>query len=65
MSPLPIEQLVTVLNIIGLFILTSCWITMFAIFYGDYLMKYFNVENKFPKLAKFIQMRRKLKFFLS
>ena len=33
------------------------------VLYGDYLIKRFDLENKYPKLAKFIQLRRKLQNF--
>ena len=33
------------------------------VLYGDYLIKRFDLENKFPKLAKFIQLRRKLQTY--
>jgi hypothetical protein len=29
------------------------------VYYGDKIIIYFNLENKWPKLAKFIQLRRK------
>jgi hypothetical protein len=29
------------------------------VYYGDKLIIYFNLETKWPKLAKFIQLRRK------
>ena len=35
-------------------------ISIVFIFYGDILIKYFNLEVRFPKLAKFISIRRKL-----
>lgn len=35
-------------------------ISIVFIFYGDILIKYFNLEVRFPKLAKFISFRRKL-----
>lgn len=38
-------------------------ISIILILYGDYLIKRFNLENKFPKLARFIQLRRKLQSY--
>lgn len=35
-------------------------VSIIIVLYGDYLIKRFDLENKFPKLAKFIQLRRKL-----
>ena len=41
-----------------LFILFSL-ISIISIFYGEKLIIFFDLENRFPKLAKFIQIRRK------
>jgi hypothetical protein len=41
---------------IGIFL---CLLTIISIIYGDMLIKYFNLEEKYPKLAKIIQLRRK------
>jgi len=38
-------------------------ISIILILYGDYLIKRFNLENRLPKLAKFIQLRRKLQSY--
>jgi hypothetical protein len=32
---------------------------MFTVYYADKLIIYFNLEVKYPKLAKWIQLRRK------
>jgi hypothetical protein len=63
LSSLTLEQLVPLVNIFGLTVITSCLISIAIIFYGDYSIKYFNIENKYPKLAKFIQLRSKFQFF--
>ena len=62
MSSLSLEQLLAVMNILGLIIITSCLISIAIIFYGDYLIKYFKFEVKYPKFAKLIQLRRKFQF---
>ena len=38
-------------------------ISIIFVLYGDYLIKRFNLETRFPKLSKFIQLRRKLQNF--
>ena len=63
LSSLTLEQLVPLLNIFGLTVITSCLISIAMIFYGDYLIKYLNIENKYPKIASFIKLRRKFQFF--
>nr|YP_010990997.1 hypothetical protein UYP79_mgp066 [Pappia fissilis]WOX61270.1 hypothetical protein [Pappia fissilis] len=35
-------------------------ISIILVLYGDYLIKRFDLENKYPKLAKFIKIRRQL-----
>jgi hypothetical protein len=40
-------------------IILSSIISIIYIFYGDYLLKKFNIEQKYPKLAKVIELRRK------
>jgi Rad3-related DNA helicase len=62
LSSLTLEQLVPLVNIFGLTVITSCLISIAIIFYGDYFIKYFNIENKYPKLAKFI--KKKIPVFL-
>jgi hypothetical protein len=58
LSSLPLEKIGALGHIlISLAILFSL-ISIIFIFYGDSLIKYFNLENKYPKLAKFIQLRR-------
>ena len=38
-------------------------VSIIIVLYGDYLIKKFDLENKYPKIAKFIQLRRKLQNF--
>jgi hypothetical protein len=46
----------------SLFILFSL-VSIISIIFGDELLLYFNLENKYPKLARFIQIRRKLRYY--
>ncbi len=39
--------------------LINCVISIVFNFYGNYLIKKFNLETKYPKLAKFILLRKK------
>lgn len=41
-------------------VILNALISIVFILYGDFLIRYFNLENKYPKLAKFISFRRKL-----
>jgi translation initiation factor 2 beta subunit (eIF-2beta)/eIF-5 len=56
---LKFEQTLAILHLSGaLFILISLYIIL-LIYFGDSLIKYFNLEKSYPKLASFIKLRRK------
>jgi hypothetical protein len=44
-------------------IIFSSVVSIIYIFYGDYLIKKFNLENKYPKLSKVIALRRKFQSY--
>jgi len=47
------------------YVLISSLISIIFIFYGDYLIKKYQIEVKYPKLAKIISLRRKFqKYYL-
>ena len=52
---------VALLNILGTFSLIFILFSILIIFCGDYLIQRFELEMKYPKLAKWIQLRRKIK----
>jgi len=37
--------------------------SLIALYFGDYLTNKFNIENKYPKIYKFIQLRRKYQVY--
>jgi hypothetical protein len=53
------EQNLAMSNILGSMFIIFTLFSIISIFYGDKLITYFDLENKFPKIAKFIQIRRK------
>jgi hypothetical protein len=59
LSTLNVEQLDIVVNTLGYIIILSYLFSIAAILYGDFLITYFNLEEKFPKIASFIKIRRK------
>ena len=59
LSTLTLEQLVPLTNLLGLTIITFSLVSITTVLFSDYLIKYFNIENKFPRIAKFVQLRRK------
>jgi len=67
-SGLEIEQIVYVLNISVLLTVFSLTITLLSIFYSDWLITRFNIEKRFPRIGKFIVLRRKIQnysFFIN
>ena len=65
---LEIEQVVYVLNISVLLTVFFLVITLITIFYSDWLITKFNIEQKFPRIGKIIQLRRKFQnysFFIN
>ena len=60
LSTLDLEQIVAFTNIIGIFTILITLISIIFIFYGNLLLDYFNLEDRYPKIAKIIILRRKL-----
>ena len=54
-----VTQSVAVVNFLGGLIILLCLFTIISAFYGNKLIVYFDLENKFPSLAKFIRLRMK------
>lgn len=59
LETLSLEQLHSLSHILFLICLLISTFNLAAIFYGDSLIKYLNIENKYPSLAYFISIRRK------
>ena len=59
-SSLSKEELLAFSGLLLNSLILSYTISIILILYGDYLIKRFDLENKYPKLAKFIQIRRQL-----
>jgi hypothetical protein len=57
------HQKLAYIHISGSFFILLSLLSIISIFYGDYLIIKLNLENKFPRLAKFIQLRRKFQHF--
>lgn len=53
------EQNLAVVHISGSMFILFSLINIISIFYGEKLIIFFDLENRFPKIAKFIQIRRK------
>lgn len=59
LSTLNLEQSLAITNLFGIFIILITLISIISIFYGNLLLNYFNLENRYPKLSKLINLRRK------
>lgn len=63
MDSLSDEELLSMCHISFLAGLLIICYNIVMIFYGDYIIKYFSLENKFPKIASFIELRRKFQLY--
>lgn len=59
LSSLPLEKVGALGHILISFAILLSLLSIISIFYGEFLIKYFNLEEKYPKIARFIQIRRK------
>ena len=50
---------IAIVNFFGCLIILLCLITILSAFYGNKIIVYFDLENIFPSLAKFIRFRMK------
>jgi hypothetical protein len=62
-SSLSIEQLGALAHFLATFLVLWCVFSIAIIVYSDILIKYFKLEEKYPKIAKFIKIRRMFQQF--
>jgi hypothetical protein len=68
MQNLSLTKQGALIHITNSILVLLCLLSLITVFYGDSIIKYFNFEEKYPRLAKFIQLRRKFQqyyFFLN
>jgi len=58
-ATLDIEQLIAFINASGQVFIFTCFLSVGATLYSDFLLTYFKLETKYPKIAKYIELRRK------
>jgi hypothetical protein len=63
LTTLNVHQLGALVNLLISGVILSCIISITFIFTGEFLIKRFDLENRYPKLAKFIKLRRKFQNF--
>jgi hypothetical protein len=59
LSTLNVEQTFALLHILFFFSMILLVYNIAIIFYSDLIIKYFSLETKYPKFARFIEIRRK------
>ena len=65
LSTMSSEQLACLTNAIGFIVILSVFTSIVIILFGDYLISKLQLETRYPRLAKFIQIRQKVnKYFL-
>lgn len=57
------EQIAAVSHFLSALVMLFCLMSVMAVVYGDYLINYLKLEEKYPRLARFIQIRRKFQHF--
>jgi hypothetical protein len=59
LATLTLEQTFCLIHLLAIFSIFICLFNLATVFYADSLIKYYNLEIKLPKLAKFIRIRSK------
>jgi hypothetical protein len=68
MLTLSLTKQSAVIHIVNSILILLCLSSLITVFYADSLIKYFKIEEKYPRIAKYIQLRRKFQqyyFFLN
>ena len=60
LNSLTILELFAFISLCFNFVILSALLSIIFILYGDFLIKHFNLETKYPKLANFINFRKKI-----
>lgn len=62
-NSLGLVETLSVLHLTGSIIIFLCMLSILNIFFGDKIIKYFELEIKYPKLAKLIELRRNFQHY--
>lgn len=62
-SNLSIIETLAIIHISGFIAILVSMFSILIVFYGEFFLQKFNLESKFPKFAKYIQLRRKFQQF--
>ena len=58
LDSLTIHQVLAIVNISAFTVILVNITSLLGVFFSEYLIQYFNLEDKYPKLGKLIKMRR-------
>ena len=57
-SQLDFQHLWALCHVLSSIFIFLCLLSVISVLFGDYLLKYFNIENKYPRLGRYIKIRR-------
>jgi prepilin signal peptidase PulO-like enzyme (type II secretory pathway) len=63
LSTLDIEHTFALLHIIFFSTMLILVYNIIIVYYSEFLIKYFSIENKYPRLGRFIELRRKFQTY--
>lgn len=63
LSHLSTAQLGALTHLFSSVFILTCLFSIISVVYGDFLLNYLKLEVKFPKLARFIKLRKTFKHF--
>lgn len=65
LSHLSSEELACITNLLGFLMIFGGMTSITSILFGEYILNYFKLESKWPKLAKYIKLKQKVnKYYL-
>lgn len=64
-STLTFEQSFAIVHILGSVVIFISLTSLISVVYGNMLIDYFKMEKKYPKIARFINLRRKFQLYYS
>jgi len=63
MYSLPIEQHVAMTTILGCFIICLSLMSILSVLFGNFIVDYFKIDERYPRLKKYFDLRLKLQRF--
>lgn len=63
LNDLTLHQLAALTHLLAAIFIFTCLFSVIVIIYGDILLKYLNIEDRYPRIGSFIKLRRKFQQF--